>query len=319
VAGDAEMLERVKVARMPLTYARFFPRNGYTFQETKLHWEGEFAPISELMAFINRMKAHGFQLVREVGGDVTLLMLLASMFSSDPDMAVLDNGILRVDVVPTLGGRTLRILDKASGKAVTANNVIAGLFFPFGGGVEDRIGGAFEAYGWVEPGSLYASDETSATVTQNTLNGYHIERTTVLEPNSNQVTIHTTIRNDNTSVREDRFRFHIEWDLGDLLQTQIEFTDLAGNTVTPLIEEILDGFREGLHFYELDAPNGSWSFVGTKGIPVTQSWDVADFEYAWLYSYPHTLNELEAEIWTPKLHMEPGESRTFSHTITVGE
>jgi len=30
-----------------------------------------------------------------------------------------------------------------------------------------------------------------------------------------------------------------------------------------------------------------------------------------------TLNELEAEIWTPKLPLEPGQSRTFTHTLTV--
>lgn len=317
VASDAELLERVAVARMPLVYARMFPRNGYSFNEDKLHWEGEFPTTGEFMGFLNRMKAHGFQLVREVGGDTSLLLLLFSIFKSDVQMAVLDNGVLRVEVVPTLGSRTLRIVHKATGQEVTANNVVSALFFPFAGGVEDRIGGQLEAYGWVEPATLAEADETSVTVTQKTLNGYQVERVTTLEPGSNTVTFHTTLRNDNPTARDDRFRFHAEWNLGELLQTSVWFTDLAGNQVTPSIPTVLDGEREGQYFYELDAPDGSWNFSGPKGVVVTQAWDPADFEHAWLYSYPAVHNELEAEIWTAKLHLEPGQSRTFSHSITV--
>ncbi|GEM_PF-193549 len=317
VAGDAELLERVRVARMPMTYARMFPRNGYTVAGDKLHWGGQFPTTSEFMGFVNRMKAHGFQLVREVGGDVALLMLLFTMFNKELDVAILDNGLVRVEVVPTLGCRTLRILDKTTGHCVTAHNVVEALFFPFAGGVEDRIGGQLEAYGWAEPGTLVSADATSITTTQNTLNGYHVERTVQLEPGSREIRFYTTVRNDNPSARVDRFRYHVEWDLGTLQETQVLFTNLAGNEVTPSLDDIIAGQREGQYFYNEEAPAGSWTFSGDKGLLVTQSWDPEEFEHAWLYSFPVTQNELEAEVWTGKLHIEPGESRTFSHSITI--
>ena len=36
VQGDPVLLERVRVARMPLTYARVFPRGGYTIEDGEL-------------------------------------------------------------------------------------------------------------------------------------------------------------------------------------------------------------------------------------------------------------------------------------------
>jgi len=43
VKDDAELLERVRVARMPLTYARIFPRNGYKLENGMLAFQGDVA------------------------------------------------------------------------------------------------------------------------------------------------------------------------------------------------------------------------------------------------------------------------------------
>ena len=314
---DEELLERVKVARMPLTYARLFPRNGYEIVQTTLKWIGGLVSGAELMDFMNRMTAHGFLAVRETGGDPDLLLLLYSILGDDLEVVPLDNGILKVEVVPNLGGRVLRITHLESGECITATNRIPNLFFPFAGGLEDRIGGAFEAYGWVEPTKIEEVTDTQIVLSQSTLNNYGIVRTVTLEPGESSVTFETTVTNSTGSSREDRFRFHAEFDLGDLWNTQVEFTNLAGETIVQEMAPVIAGQREGIHYYDASVPDSQWTFTGTKGIEVTQSFDNDAYEYAWLYSYPETLNELEAEIWTPKLQFEAGESKTFTHTLQI--
>jgi siroheme synthase len=316
VAADSELLERVKVARMPLLYARFFPRNGYEFAADKLNWMGEMATIPQIKEFLDRMAAHGFQTVREVGGDPSLVALLGSIFQSPLPVKSIENEHLRVEVLASLGGRALRVMHKGSGQQITASNVIPNLFFPFAGGLEDRVGGTFEAYGWVEPATVISHDDLSVTTTQTTLNNYAVKRTFALSSNGSEITQTTELTNL-AAAREDRFRFHMELDLGELEETVVEFASIGGEEVTQTMGPVISGLREGVHFYDLDAPDGSWTLLGSNGLAVTQSWDVQQFEFTWLYSYPASLNELEVEVWTPKLTFESGETRTFSQTVSV--
>ena len=59
VKQDDELLERVRVARMPLTYARVFPRNGYTIENGLMKFQGEIAKLPEVKEFVERLKSTG--------------------------------------------------------------------------------------------------------------------------------------------------------------------------------------------------------------------------------------------------------------------
>jgi hypothetical protein len=317
VHDDPEVLERVRVARMPLTYARFFPRNGYSIVGTALKWLGTIASIDEIMEFLGRMDAHGFTTLRELGGETSLMVLIYSMLGSDQEVVSIENQWLKADIVPNLGGRTLRILHKATNQDITAFNRIPNMFFPFAGGMEDRVGGFFEAFGWVEPATVKSSSETHVTLGLTALNGYKVERTLTMDPEHPQIHFQTTITNGSSPRYEDRFRFHLELDLGNIRDTQIRFQSRGNDNHEFGTEEILANMREGIHFYDLDIPAGEWTFEGTTGLTVTQKFNPDEIDFVWLYSFPETLNELEVEVWWPKLHLEPGESRTFACSVEV--
>ena len=318
-AGDEELLEKVKVARMPLVYARMFPRNGYKVENDKLVFQGELAEPSQVTEFLDRMKQHGFESLREVGGDPEYMALFYSIFNSTPKIWPIENGHLRVEVVPNLGGRALRIVHLGSGQSVTASNVITNLFFPFCGGLEDRVGGIFEFYGWVEPATASEFSQDSITVTTSTINGWHLSRTLTLAVDAPSLMVKTSLTNPAEDPREVRLRSHLELDLGGLEQTKIQFTNLAGQPVAKDLGDIIAGLREGEHYYADQAPAGSWMFTGPNGLKVTQTFDNAQVDFAWAYAYPASAQALELEIWAPRTVLAGGETLILEHEIEVHE
>ena len=117
VAQDEELLERVRVARMPLTYARLFPRNGYVIDAGKLTFQGPFPQMPEVRDFLQRMERHGFSTLREMFGEPQQLLLYAQVLPMPMDLATLHSTHLTVETAPFLGGRALRIIDNATGRA----------------------------------------------------------------------------------------------------------------------------------------------------------------------------------------------------------
>lgn len=326
VKEDDELLERVRVARMPLTYASLFPRNGYTLDNGWLSFKGPMAVLPEVLEFTNRMKKHGFETVREIGGDPSQLPLMCLVFNARIPAPFIENDRIAVDLVPFFGGRVLRITDKQTGECVTAQNVSRSLFYPFSGGEETRVGGLFSPEGMFS--QFGVTQQTPTSITMSTAvgpfgllpsaSGFDLQRVVKLEPDAPVVTIETTATNSGDKPREAHLRSHLELDMGDLLKTRVAFTNRLGQDVKRDMAPILAGLREGEHYLDQNAPKGSWTFTGGKGLEVTQTFDDAKLDFAWLYAYPDYLNELEAELWMKPVLVGPGESASFSHTITVG-
>ncbi len=317
VQNDEELLERVRVCRMPLTYAGMFPRNGYKIADGKLHWLGDIAPQRDAITFLNRMKKHGFRTIREWGGDPQQMLMLSGLFNSKVKVETIESDHLKVEIVPVLAGRALRVFDKASGQCVTAYNRKRVLMYPFCGGIENRIGETFRFYGWIEPATLTDRTERSATVKLRTMNDWVLERTVELAADKPELKVISKVTNPRDGEAELRLRGHIEFDLGDLKPTRVRFTDLNGKRIDKDMTQIIAGLREGEHYYDENAPAGEWTLSGTKGLAVTQRWDPKLVDFAWLYAYPDYLRQLEAEIWLKRKTLGPNESLTFEQTLEI--
>ena len=316
VKDDATLLERVRVARMPLVYARLFPRNGYTIENNLLTFRGPLVQLPEAMDFVDRMQKHGFRDIREVMGDMNQMTLLCAVFNLPQSAPSIGNARLTADVVPFFGGRVLRITDRQTGQRVTASEVSRGLFFPFNGGEETRLGGVFSPEGMFMQFGTAETTPTSVTLTAKA-GAFDLKRVIRVEGGEPKITVEATLTNTTGKPQEAHLRSHTEFDLGDLMKTRVTFTNRKGEEVRRGMQPIVDGLREGEHYLDQDAPKGAWVLTGTKGLEVTQTFDDAKLDYAWLYAYPDYLNELEAELWMKPVTVAPGESVSFAHTITV--
>jgi len=317
VAEDPELLERVRVARMPLTYARVFPRNGYVIEGNRLNFQGPFAQLPEVTEFVDRMQRHGFQSLREMEGDPRQMPMLCLALNAPMEVVSIANEHLAIDVVPFLGGRALRIIHRESGQCITSHNTTRSLFFPFCGGEETRVGGIFfPINGMFELFSVKERSE-DAVALHSKLGEIDVTREIRLRPGKPIAEFVVTALNGTDQPRETTLRSHLELDLGVLRDTRVRFTDRTGAEIARNMEPIIAGLREGEHYLDQRAPKGAWTFTGSKGLEVTQTFDDEPLDFAWLYAYPDYLNNLEAEIWLKRLTLAPGESIILRHTLEV--
>ncbi len=311
VGDDPVLKDRVEVAMMPLAYARFFPRNGYTIADGMLTWNPGQATFDDVLDFVDRMNKHGFTMVREVQGTPDTMTLLYAIIGVDQEVKTIRNAALEVDVVPALAGRALRITHRATGKNITAFNRPAVQFFPFAGGLEDRIGEMFNFMGWVEPGNASGVTETSVTVSLTTFDGLDVTRKYELDPTLPILRVATTVRNPGTAAREIRIRNHLEMDLGDTVGTRVAFTGQDGVAVDQDMAGVVAGMREGQYFRKDKTPDGEWTFTGGKGLAMTHRFTPSEVDFTWLYAYPVELQDLEMEIVGKRLTVQPGETTTL--------
>ena len=114
-----------------------------------------------------------------------------------------------------------------------------------------------------------------------------------------------------------RLRSHLELDLGQLRETRLQFTNVAGKRVTRDMPPILDRMREGERFENENMPSRSWSFSGTKGLRLTQRFDPKELDFTWVYSYPEYLGEFEIELWAKRTVLAPGQSVSIHQEIEI--
>ncbi len=319
VAGNEDVLDRVRIARMPLTYARAFPRGGHNIEGDRLSWLGDIASQQEITKFLHQMKEHGFGSIREMYGDPRQLIQMGAMVNTRLAVSTIRNEHLSVDVVPMIAGRALRIIDRKTGQCVTAHNHVRVLMFPFAGGLETRLGETFRFYGWIEPATVLEQTETSVTVGQKTANGWQVARRLSLIPGKPVLEVAVKVTNPRKNPAEVRLRSHLELDLGELRKTRVRFTNLDGKKVDTDMTRIVAGMREGERYSDQNAPAGSWTFTGSKGLQVTQRWDKDPMSFTWLYAYPEDLGQLDVELWLRRRTLAPGESLIHQETIEVRE
>jgi hypothetical protein len=312
LAGEDEtLLERVRVCRMPLQYAMFFPRNGYRIEEEQLIFNEPLASLDDMSNFLDRLKNHGFDTVREVQGDPSLLFFLALAFSSPLHAPTISSDFIELTAVPFLGGRALRIHDKQTGLDITGLNLTRNLFFPFCGGEELRIGGQFDPEGLFFQFEVLAKSPDSLTL-QAEAGEWLVTREFSLHPDKAAITFRSTVKNLSAQTREAILHSHSNIMLGALDKFSVSFTDREGMEQTRQAPSIIAGLREGEKYRDRRAPKSEWILRGEYPLEIVQAFQDEELDFAWLYAYPDYLNDLEAELWAKPALLEQGEEYSFS-------
>ncbi len=315
-ADDEDLLEAVRVARMPLVYARLFPRNGYTVDNELLHFNEPLASLDKASEFVDRAVQHGFKAIRERQGEPEQLLMLGLMFGAPLEAPKIENDYLHVDVAPWLGGRMLRVVERTANKSITGYNITRNLFFPFCGGEETRIGGIYDI-----EGMFYQFDIVEKTARKIVLEAdvgvWLIRREISLAEDAPIVRVEASVENKSDRPRETIVHSHTNLDLGPLDTVRARFVNRKGETIERDMPPIIAGLREGEQYHDRNAPKNEWRLTGGKGLEIIQRFDDDNLDFAWLYAYPDYLNDLEAELWAKPVMLEPGQKATLWHEMEV--
>lgn len=316
VKEDETLLERVRVARMPLVYADCFPRNGYTIENENINFNPPLASLDTISDFIERGEKHGFTSIRERQGDLRQLFMLGLVFSQPLEAPMISNGLLDVDMAPFLGGRILRIIDHNTGKSVTGYNITRNLFFPFCGGEETRVGGIYDLEGMFYQFGISERSANAVTMMVDT-GSKLITRRVSLDKEAPVVRVQVEVENLSDKPQEVIIRSHTNFDLGSLTSVKVHFANRKGESIVREAKPIIAGLREGEHYRDKDAPQGEWRLSGDNGYEVIQRFSDDALDFAWVYAYPDYLNDLEAEIWRKPVTLQGKEKTRFDYEIEV--
>jgi len=177
----------------------------------------------------------------------------------------------------------------------------------------------FGAYfsGFAEQARVVSRDALSMKLAVTTMDGWQLERILSLVPDLPVLQIKTVLTNPDNEAREVRLRHHLELDLPSPGDARLELLDGPGSARDQDLAEVLSRQREGVYYFNDNMPAKGLRLTGGNGLTVTHRFDRSTLGYAWVWSYPPELEELEIEIATPVITLTPGASITLSDSLEV--
>jgi hypothetical protein len=224
---------------------------------------------------------------------------------------VVENRYLRLDIVPELGGRIYRLIDK--------KRDIDWLYIPqtLGGygGYEEYSTNDFRSPGWNEEYDYKVfreGDQQIIILSAQLDNGYSLTRRISLKDKSKGVVISSSLKNTGSEIRESRLRIHpifVGAKEGSLYllkkQNRLRKIDLKK--------------LQSLDFKGDDLPQGLWFVIDKeKNIGLANYFDPGQISSCYLYG--EIEESCNLELLSRYRKLKPGESLTITHKyILIGD
>ncbi len=223
---------------------------------------------------------------------------------------------LKVGIIPGIGGRIIRLIDKATGQNLMYEPEISSLRIPGApyfryGGYEEYIGNAFASPGWETAMSIINQTSQSLAVEAD-IDGLIIQRSYALdERDPTKLNIYSKITNRSQENREARIRIHPEFKLDPRLDD------------TTLLLKGADGEYSVESLFNSDAVEdfhtGSWAVVSPElNLALINNFPTDSVETAHLH-LDTAVHSFNLELFGTPTVLAPGESIALSHSYRVVE
>lgn len=221
----------------------------------------------------------------------------------------LENDALRLDVVPALGGRIVRLIDKRSGTNLMHEAGPSSPGYPNAGGYEEYAAGEYRSPGWNEAYSVQ-SKPGSINVSARLSNGVVLTRTYSLEGSSLRIV--STASNSGDAPATVTLRGHPEFAIPEGSKAAVTFQSRNGKTVeVPIGDKPAELFFRGN-----DLPDGAWTLrAGTT--TVTERFDAAQTGTVLLDTSPSE-HRVNLELYAKPVTLAPHSSVTFDQLWQIG-
>ena len=265
------------------------PDNGHSFA-----W-AEFSPIREFLA-----DPVGYRVSDER--------------RSQHKVVTLDNGLVRVDLVPSLGGRLYRLTDERSRMShfYTPTTLRTQPGWTHYGGYEEYASPAFAGPGWSEAFTCEMSDGRQARLAAD-LGGLRLTRTVALTEGRAEVEITSALTNTGKNAVTTRLRVHPVFNVGG---SRGEKELLVLGQDGRIAEHKIGAERADLWLKGPDFPNGSWALrCPRNGSGVINIFSKRDVSECYVCVQPH--EGINLELMSPVRELKPGEAITVAHRYVL--
>ncbi len=311
VKSDATLLHRVQVARLPIMYTQIALGTSASFAQE----DGKL---------VQRQGDEGVTRVREGGPLRTLDAWLDSLPTQAKDVTLetLDNGALKVTLIPQMGGRIWR-LQLADGRDLLKMHGEEGAWIPDAGGYEEYSETGYRSPGWSENYRVAAKTADSVTMVAQLKNGLEVTRKVSLHgEGSRDISIETTLKNRASSTKTAAIRVHPEFAVADTAKAKVSLRQAGGATSWVNLANPADPKAEKERWLRgSQMPLGRWSVVDTaRNMWITNRFNPAQVDQL-LLNWNGAGKRVNLELFGKPTELKPGESVTLEHSyeVQVGE
>jgi hypothetical protein len=305
--GDAAVLRRVQLARLPLDYLDAMLALRYEVRN------GVFAPAEPKAArasfqnVISKAREFGITQLHE---GVELARTEEILPKIRPyAVKTVENAAWRVDVVPELDGRVVRLIDKRSGRDLLRQAALGeGRGFPDLGGLAVAVHPDPHAAKWAVEWNAAAEPaaQDALTLVGKAANGLELRRTFRLSLDS--VRTETLLRNASQAAIDFVMSTRADFAPNDIDNAVVAFRDRSGREVKKRLIEPADPPAGQASWMGNEQPGGIWTVSDPSGVTV---WNRFDPAQAWRSIVNWTAKShprLTLGYWTMPQHLNAGES-----------
>jgi hypothetical protein len=322
LAENSEILERVKLARLPIYYLNLRSPYDYSIEDGYLRVSEKYKKIYK--EFKEIVQKNGITQVSE-GRNIWDFINKIVIPEDKYKVITLENNFLKLGIVPELGGRIYSLKDKISNTEYLA---------PPQGNIQNFISGGYEEYssekyrapGWSEiyNAEIIKNEKEQKIVLSTEINSNLLfERTIILHSNSKEIIINSKIKNisgriqagklSKEGVENNRIRIHPEFSFGEFKDYKIYYLDKNKK-----LEKIDFKKDRGEIFLRKDnLPSGEWLLINKKN-GILNIFNPEEINIAHI-SFSKEDNKIVLELWSKPKILNPGESIELNHKYRILE
>lgn len=311
-ADDPVALEEVKKARMWVDYTRIAQiKLSRNIEGDKFNYGVSNNNLDRIDRWLESIKHYNVTRLSEGAYDVSDLL---THKNAQIDCLTLDNDKLRLDILPTLGGKVVRLLDKKNG---------VDLMLP-PKSVFHKVEGGYEGY-VVEPqrGPEFWDIKYDSKVENNSITlkgvspaGREITKQFIL--NGNKLVFKTSIKNTTNQPLPVKICERPQFPLQSFGDVKISFDKVGGGAIA------IDGINDfsvnwndqSREYKGNDIPTGK-VVMNLKNTTLTSQFNPQNLDMFHVFHNGGLTEMISMELYCKQVTLQPGESTSFEQEWTV--
>jgi hypothetical protein len=307
LAPDDATRQHVRKARLPVEYYDFLRASRYELHNDSYSPVDITGLVTRARDLFARMRTFGIESLHERGTLDQDEKQLANVRSL-PAIA-LENASWRVDVVPDLNARIVRMLDKQTGLDAARQLPPGDSGYPNAGGQLATAHSDYYGRAWTVQWAIESRRSDRVVLNGNCENGMRLSR--VLELTASGLHTVTSATNASTRTASTALQVRMDFAPGDIDRASMEFPRISDQKVQQNFITSGEPPTDKVTWTGADRPAGEWRLLRGGADPIVVRFPNAQVERSYLNWTAKSRPGVALGLWSKEKTLSPGESVTL--------